>query len=145
VLRRIRALGIPPAWKDVWICTDPRGRKQYRYHRDWRATRDGTKVGRMEAFAAALPAIRKRTTADLARPGLPREKVLATVVQFLEKSLIRVGNEEYARTNKSYGLTTMRDNHVFQWVDWQRVPAHGPPREPSRRGSRGGELVEKSG
>ena len=123
VLKRIRALGIPPAWKDVWICTDrrghlqatgrdARGRKQYRYHPDWRATRDETKFGRMQAFAAALPAIRARTTADLARAGLPREKVLATVVQLLEKSLIRVGNEEYARTNKSYGLTTMRDNHV---------------------------------
>src|SRR5688572_7045458 len=123
VLKRIRALGIPPAWKEVWICTDPRGhlqatgrdargRKQYRYHQDWRATRDETKFGRMQAFAAALPRIRARTAADLARPGLPREKVLATVVQLLEKSLIRVGNEEYARANRSFGLTTLLDRHV---------------------------------
>src|SRR5687767_5837751 len=122
-LKRIRALGIPPAWKDVWICTDPRGhlqatgrdargRKQYRYHTDWRATRDENKFGRMQAFAEALPRIRARTAADLARPGLPREKVLATVVQLLEKSLIRVGNEEYARSNRSFGLTTLLDRHV---------------------------------
>lgn len=123
VLRRIRALGIPPAWTDVWICPDARGHiqatgrdarglKQYRYHHDWRATRDETKFGRMHDFVAALPAIRSRTSADLGRPGLPREKVLATVVRLLEKSLIRVGNEEYARTNRSYGLTTMRNKHV---------------------------------
>jgi DNA topoisomerase-1 len=123
VLKRIAALGIPPAWTDVWICPDARGhlqatgrdargRKQYRYHHDWRATRDETKFGRMRDFAAALPAIRTRASADLARPGLPREKVLAAVVRLLEKSLIRVGNEEYARTNRSYGLTTMRDKHV---------------------------------
>jgi DNA topoisomerase-1 len=123
VLKRIRALVIPPAWKDVWICTDPRGhvqatgrdargRKQYRYHSGWRAWREDTKFHRMPAFAAALPKIRARTTADLARPGLPREKVLATVVQLLEKSLIRVGNEEYAKANQSFGLTTLRDHHV---------------------------------
>jgi DNA topoisomerase-1 len=123
VLKRIRALVIPPAWTEVWICVDPRGhiqatgrdakgRKQYRYHPQWRSTRDENKFGRMQAFAAALPTIRARTTADLARPGLPREKVLATVVQLLEKSLIRVGNDEYARTNGSFGLTTMRDKHV---------------------------------
>src|SRR5687767_9599726 len=122
-LKRIRALGIPPAWKDVWICTDPRGhlqatgrdargRKQYRYHTDWRATRDENKFGRMQAFAAALPRIRARTAADLARAGLSREKVLATVVQLLEKSLIRVGNDEYAKANRSFGLTTLRDRHV---------------------------------
>jgi DNA topoisomerase-1 len=122
-LKRIRALAIPPAWKKVWICPDPRGhvqatgrdargRKQYRYHRDWRASRDGNKFERMEAFATLLPVIRRRTVADLARPGLPREKVLATVVQLLERSLIRVGNEEYAKANKSFGLTTMRDQHV---------------------------------
>jgi DNA topoisomerase-1 len=122
-LRRIRTLAIPPAWTDVWICTDPRGhlqatgrdargRKQYRYHTDWRATRDETKFDRMQAFAAALPVIRARTQADLRRPGLPREKVLATVVQLLEKSLIRVGNDEYARANRSFGLTTLRDKHV---------------------------------
>lgn len=122
-LKRIRGLVIPPAWTDVWICVDPRGhiqatgrdargRKQYRYHPEWRTARDETKFDRMQAFAAALPAIRVRTQADLARPGLPREKVLATVVQLLEKSLIRVGNEEYARTNQSFGLTTMCDRHV---------------------------------
>lgn len=123
VLRRIRALAVPPAWTDVWICTDARGhlqatgrdkkgRKQYRYHPDWRACRDGTKYDRLPAFASALPAIRRRTEADLARPGLPREKVLAAVVQLLEKSLIRVGNEEYKRKNGSFGLTTLQDKHV---------------------------------
>jgi len=122
-LKRIRALAIPPAWIDVWICRDPkghlqatgrdaRGRKQYRYHPEWRVYRDETKFDRMQAFAAALPKIRARTFADLAKEGLPREKVLATVVQLLEKSLIRVGNEEYAKTNGSFGLTTMRDQHV---------------------------------
>ena len=123
VLKRIRALGVPPAWTDVWICIDPRGhlqatgrdarrRKQYRYHTAWRATRDETKFGRMQAFAATLPRIRARTAADLGRAGLPREKVLAAVVQLLEKSLIRVGNDEYARTNRSFGLTTLQDMHV---------------------------------
>ncbi len=122
-LKRIASLVIPPAWSDVWICPDPRGhlqatgrdargRKQYRYHREWRSTRDDTKFDRMPAFAAALPRIRARTAADLARPGLPREKVLGAVVQLLEKSLIRVGNDEYVRDNKSFGLTTLRDNHV---------------------------------
>jgi DNA topoisomerase I len=122
-LKRIRALAIPPAWTDVWICQDgrghlqatgrdARGRKQYRYHSEWRRTRDETKFHRMTAFAAALPKVRARTAADLARPGLPREKVLATVVQLLEKTLIRVGNEEYAKTNHSFGLTTFRDRHV---------------------------------
>ncbi len=122
-LGRIRKLAVPPAWTDVWICRDARGhlqatgrdvkgRKQYRYHVDWRACRDETKYDRMQAFAAALPAIRQRTDADLSRPGLPREKVLATVVQLLEKSLIRVGNEEYARENHSFGLTTLQDKHV---------------------------------
>jgi DNA topoisomerase-1 len=123
VLQRIRALGIPPAYEDVWICADPnghlqatgrdaRGRKQYRYHPRWRAARDDTKYHRMIAFAQALPAMRKRVEHDLALPGLPREKVLATVLRLLETTLIRVGNDEYARTNNSYGLTTMRDRHV---------------------------------
>jgi DNA topoisomerase-1 len=122
-LKRIRALAIPPAWIDVWICRDPkghlqatgrdaRGRKQYRYHAAWRTCRDENKFDRMQAFAVALPKIRARTAADIAKAGLPREKVLATVVQLLEKSLIRVGNEEYAKTNDSFGLTTMRDKHV---------------------------------
>lgn len=122
-LRRIRALVIPPAWTDVWICPSPRGhlqatgrdakgRKQYRYHPSWRAVRDETKYHRMIAFAQALPALRGRVEKDLARPGLPREKVLATVVRLLESTLIRVGNEEYARQNHSFGLTTLRDKHV---------------------------------
>jgi len=122
-LKRIARLAVPPAWTDVWICPDPRGhvqatgrdargRKQYRYHPDWRASRDETKYDRMPVFAEALPRIRARTAADLARPGLPREKVLATVVQLLEKSLIRVGNDEYARSNRSFGLTTLLDRHV---------------------------------
>jgi len=122
-LKRIRALAVPPAWTDVWICRDGRGhlqatgrdakgRKQYRYHANWHACRGETKFDRMSAFAAALPGIRARTAADLSRPGLPREKVLAAVVQLLEKSLIRVGNEEYARQNHSFGLTTLQDKHV---------------------------------
>jgi DNA topoisomerase-1 len=107
----------------VWICPEPRGhlqatgrdakgRKQYRYHPDWRATRDETKFERMPAFARALPLLRRRTRADLARTGLPRPKVLAAIVQLLERSLIRVGNEEYVRQNQSFGLTTLRDRHV---------------------------------
>jgi DNA topoisomerase-1 len=122
-LARIRALVIPPAWTNVWISPDPRGhlqatgrdargRKQYRYHARWREVRDETKYGRLIAFGHALPAIRRRTEADLRRAGLPRNKVLAAVVRLLEKTLIRVGNDEYARTNNSYGLTTMRDGHV---------------------------------
>jgi DNA topoisomerase-1 len=122
-IARINKLAIPPAWTDVWICPDPRGhiqavgrdakrRKQYRYHHQWRASRDENKYDRMMAFAGALPAIRRRTNADVARTGLSREKVLATVVQLLEKSLIRVGNDEYAKANRSYGLTTMRNKHV---------------------------------
>jgi DNA topoisomerase-1 len=107
----------------VWICPDPkghlqatgrdaRGRKQYRYHSDWRASRDGDKFDRLEAFASVLPVIRARTASDMARPGLPRERVLATAEQLLEKSLIRVGNNEYAKANRSFGLTTLRDQHV---------------------------------
>ena len=122
-LQRIRSLVIPPAWTDVWICPiahghlqatgrDARGRKQYRYHPRWREVRDEVKYGRLIAFAEALPSIRRRTDEDLNRPGLPREKVLAAVVQLLEKTLIRVGNEEYARQNGSIGLTTMKDAHA---------------------------------
>ena len=122
-LGRIRSLVIPPAWTEVWICTHPRGhlqatgrdargRKQYRYHPKWREVRDSTKYERMIAFGRALPQIRRRTDADLRRDGLPREKVLAAVVRLLEKTFIRVGNDEYARDNKSFGLTTMRDGHV---------------------------------
>jgi len=122
-LKRISALAVPPAWTDVWICPDPRGhiqatgrdakgRKQYRYHTQWRVCRDETKFDRMAAFAAALPVLRRRANADLARAGLPRDKVIATIVQLLEKSLIRVGNEEYVKQNQSFGLTTLRDKHV---------------------------------
>ncbi len=122
-LARIKQLAVPPAWTDVWISPDARGhlqatgrdargRKQYRYHPRWRIVRDHTKYGRLTEFGRALPAIRRRTDADLRRAGLPREKVLAAVVRLLERTLIRVGNAEYARTNKSFGLTTMRDAHV---------------------------------
>ena len=122
-LERIRALVIPPAWSDVWICAsrrghiqatgrDQRGRKQYRYHDDWRATRDAHKYGRVAAFGRALPRLRKQVEADLAGRGLPREKVLAAVVRLLEMTLIRVGNEEYARANKSFGLTTLQKRHL---------------------------------
>lgn len=114
---------IPPAWTDVWICPsedghiqatgrDARGRKQYRYHPRFRAIREETKYEHTLAFADALPAIREKVDADLSKPGLPREKVLATVVRLLEITLIRVGNEEYARQNASFGLTTMRTRHV---------------------------------
>jgi len=122
-LGRIRSLVIPPAWTDVWICSSPRGhlqatgrdargRKQYRYHPKWREVRDGSKYERVIAFGHALPHVRRRTDADLRREGLPREKVLAAVVRLLEKTFIRVGNDEYARDNRSFGLTTMRDGHV---------------------------------
>jgi DNA topoisomerase I len=120
---RIRKLGIPPAWTDVWICPDPnghlqatgrdaRGRKQHRYHKRWREVRDETKYNRMLQFAKTLPKIRQHAAQDLAKPGLPLEKVLATVVRILETGVIRVGNEEYAKQNNSFGLTTMRDRHV---------------------------------
>jgi DNA topoisomerase-1 len=122
-LARIRSLAIPPAYEDVWICPDPRGhlqatgrdargRKQYRYHPRWRETRDATKYERMLAFGAALPRIRSRVTRDLKRRGMPREKVLATVVRLLDTTLIRVGNTDYARDNHSFGLTTLRRRHV---------------------------------
>jgi DNA topoisomerase-1 len=122
-LTRIRSLAVPPAWRNVWICPDAtghlqatgrdaRGRKQYRYHPRWREVRDGNKYERMIAFGRALPLIRKRVQKDLSRPGLPREKILATVVRLLEVTLIRVGNEEYAKQNESFGLATMRNRHV---------------------------------
>jgi DNA topoisomerase I len=122
-LRRIRSLAIPPAWTQVWICPiahghiqavgrDARGRKQYRYHARWRTVRDEAKFDRILQFGRALPTIRERVGKDLERPGLPREKVLASVVRLLETSLIRVGNAEYARENGSYGLTTLRSRHV---------------------------------
>src|SRR4029077_20131535 len=120
---RIQRLAIPPAWTDVWICPsanchiqatgrDARRGKQYRYHKRWREVRDENKYEKMVLFGEALPKIRKRVEADLSLPGLPRNKVLATVVHLLQRTFIRVGNEEYARENKSFGLTTMRDRHV---------------------------------
>ena len=123
VLTRIRALAIPPAWTDVWICPiarghlqatgrDARGRKQYRYHARWRTARDEAKYERMVAFGQALPRIRRRVEKDLSRSGLPRERVLAAVVRLLEKTRVRVGNEEYARENRSFGLTTLRNRHA---------------------------------
>jgi DNA topoisomerase-1 len=123
IIGRIKSLAIPPAWRHVWICPlanghlqatglDAKGRKQYRYHPRWRQVRDETKYDRLRMFGRALPTVRKRVERDLARPGLPREKILAAVVRLLETTLIRVGNEEYARQNDSFGLTTMRDRHV---------------------------------
>lgn len=132
-LVRIKALVIPPAWKDVWICPNPkghlqvtgrdaRGRKQSRYHPRWREVRDETKYGRLILFGAALPNIRDQVENDLKMPGLPQAKVLATIVHLMETTLIRIGNEEYARQNKSYGLTTMRNKHVN--VDGATVTFH---------------------
>lgn len=122
-IARIRKIAIPPAWTDVWICPfpnghlqatgrDARGRKQYRYHPGYRSRREGAKFERLIAFARALPAIRRQVERDLARPDLPREKVLAAVVRLLELTLIRVGNDEYARLNRSFGLTTLRNRHA---------------------------------
>jgi DNA topoisomerase-1 len=122
-LARIRKLAIPPAWTDVWICNsanghlqatgrDARKRKQYRYHPRWRVQRDDVKYERLISFGQALPAIRRQVDTALRLPGLPREKVLATVVHLLQATMMRIGNEEYARTNKSFGLTTLRARHV---------------------------------
>ena len=122
-LARIRALAIPPAWTAVWICTtarghlqatgrDARGRKQYRYHPDWQRQRGQARFARLPAFARALPRLRRRLRRDLGRPGLPRDKVLAVVVSLMMETLVRVGNDAYARDNGSYGLTTLRDRHL---------------------------------
>jgi DNA topoisomerase-1 len=122
-VERINRIGIPPAWADVWICPDPsghiqatgidaRGRKQYRYHVRWRAVRDGEKFSQMLAFAKVLPHIRDTVKKDLRREGLPKQKILALIVALLDSTLIRVGNEEYAKENDSFGLTTMRGRHV---------------------------------
>jgi DNA topoisomerase I len=122
-LQRFKSLAVPPAWREVWICPlrnghlqatgrDAKGRKQHRYHPRWREVRDENKYGRILAFAKALPLIRQKVESDLRLPGLPRNKVLATVVRLLETSHIRVGNEEYARQNNSYGLATLRNRHV---------------------------------
>jgi DNA topoisomerase I len=122
-IEEIRALAIPPAWTDVWICTDPRGhlqatgrddrgRKQYRYHPTWRAIRDEAKFARLAEFGAALPGIRARVDEDLSRPGMPLEKVVALSVGLLDRTLIRVGNDHYRRSNGTFGLTTLRADHV---------------------------------
>jgi DNA topoisomerase-1 len=122
-LKRIKSLAIPPAWTEVWICQyanghlqatgrDARGRKQYRYHPKWRDVRDEVKYERMIKFGQALPAIRREVDRALKLPGLPREKVLATIVYLLEVTMMRIGNDEYARENHSYGLTTLRNRHV---------------------------------
>lgn len=122
-LARIRALAIPPAWKRVWICQradghvqasgyDARGRKQYRYHADWRQVRDENKFERLTSFARALPRVRAQVARDLAGAPLERRTVLATIVRLLELTAVRIGNTEYARTNKSFGLTTLRDRHA---------------------------------
>lgn len=122
-LQRIAKLVIPPAYDDVWICPHPdghlqatgrdaRGRKQYRYHERWRKVRDSTKYERLAAFALVLPKLRRTVDRDLTRPGMPKEKVLAAVVTLLETTLVRIGNEEYARDNGSFGLTTLRNRHA---------------------------------
>ena len=132
-LKRIRALAIPPAWTDVWICLDPnghlqaagrdqRGRKQYRYHPRWREVRDEAKFGKMLVFSRALPLIRARVEEDLRRPGMPRERVLAAIVRLMELTLFRIGNSEYAKENKSFGLTTLRNRHVA--IDGSRIHIH---------------------
>ena len=132
-VKRINALAIPPAWKDVWVCPHPdghlqatgrdaRGRKQYRYHRRFREVREGTKFEHVIGFADALPSIRARVREHMALAGLPREKVVATVVYLLDKTLIRVGNDDYAKQNKSYGLTTLKNRHVE--VDGSEVRFH---------------------
>ncbi|MDB5602151.1 MAG: putative topoisomerase [Xanthobacteraceae bacterium] len=123
IIKRIKSLVIPPAWTEVWICPfanghiqatgrDARNRKQYRYHPAFREVRESTKYERVVGFANALPAIRERVRRDMSKRGLPREKVLATVVHLLETTLIRVGNDDYAKQNKSYGLTTLKNRHV---------------------------------
>ena len=122
-IKRLNALAVPPAYTDVWICADPqghlqatgrdaRGRKQYRYHPRWREVRDGDKYSRLLAFGIALPKLRQRLEAQLALPGHSRDKVMATVISLLDTTLIRIGNSQYARENRSYGLTTLRNKHV---------------------------------
>jgi len=122
-LRRIKSLGIPPAWRDVWIAPsalgyvqstgrDARGRKQYRYHNQWNEQRSSAKFDRVREFAAAMTRVREQVNIDLHRRGLPREKVVALLVTILESTYIRIGNSEYARTNNSFGLTTLEDDHV---------------------------------
>ena len=139
-LHRIRSLVIPPAWENVWICPfenghiqavgrDARGRKQYRYHPRYREVRDEVKFGRMVAFGAVLPKIRQKVAEDLALPGLPRRKVVAAVVRFLDETCIRIGNDEYAKANKSYGLTTLKEKHVATHGDIVRLRFRGKSKQ----------------
>ena len=136
ILSRIKSLAIPPAWTAVWICPfsnghiqatgrDARGRKQYRYHPRWRLTRDETKFDRMLMFSRVLPRIRARVDADLRRHGLPRERVLAAIVRLLELTLFRIGNSEYSKANKSFGLTTLRNRHAAISGDTIRLAFRG--------------------
>jgi DNA topoisomerase-1 len=151
-LERIEKLAVPPAWTEVWICADPnghlqatgrdqRGRKQYRYHDDWRHVRDASKYEKMVAFGRALPRLRRRIEADLARRGLPREKVLAAVVSLLETTLIRVGNDEYAKQNRSFGLTTLQKRHVRLARGKAVFEFHGKSGKVHRTGFRDRRLV----
>jgi DNA topoisomerase-1 len=139
-LQRIRSLVIPPAWSNVWICPfdnghiqavgrDARGRKQYRYHFRYREVRDATKYDRMLAFGAVLPKIRRTVHRDLARPGLPVRKVVAAIVQIMDETCIRVGNREYAKSNKSFGLTTLRDRHAEIHGETLRLHFRGKSRQ----------------
>jgi len=139
-LERIRSLVIPPAWTDVWICPfqtghiqavgrDARRRKQYRYHARYREVRDETKFGRMEAFGAVLPKIRRRVSRDLSLSGMPRQKVIASIVRLLDQTCIRVGNEEYAKSNKSFGLTTLRVRHANVHGDAIRLRFRGKSKQ----------------
>ena len=156
-LRRIKRLSIPPAWREVWICPqenghiqavgrDDRGRKQYRYHERWTQVRDETKYGRMMAFAGALPRIRRRVDADLRKKGMSREKVLAAVVRLLETTLIRVGNDEYAQQNRSFGLTTLRNRHAKvrgAEITFQFLGKSGKPHRISLKEPRLAKLVRR--
>jgi DNA topoisomerase-1 len=142
VLRRIKALAIPPAWTDVWICAskdghiqatgrDAKGRKQYRYHPRFREVRESTKYEHVVAFADHLPTIRTKVREHMALRGLQREKILATIVHLLETTLIRVGNDDYAKQNKSYGLTTLKNRHAaidgmrFDFASLERAASNG--------------------
>lgn len=139
-LKRIQSMVIPPAWENVWICPvenghiqavgrDARGRKQYRYHPRYRQVRDEAKYGRMLAFGAVLPKIRKNVNEDLATPGLPRRKVIAAVVRLLDETCVRIGNDEYAKSNKSYGLTTLKERHVDVHGDNVRLHFRGKSKQ----------------
>jgi len=139
-LQRIKSLAIPPAWENVWICPvenghiqaagrDARGRKQYRYHSRYREVRDEAKYGRMLAFGAVLPKIRKKVDEDLAAPGLPQRKVIAAIVRLLDQTCIRIGNDEYAKANKSYGLTTLKEQHADVHGDNVRLRFRGKSKQ----------------